>query len=176
TVFLHDALPISILYNGSTWRNTPIYTYVGSSTDEIGIGPGQNIPGYLFCKMLDESAYITPSVRNGSNYWIFMRYAEVLLIYAEAQNEYLDAPDNSIYEAVNEIRSRPGVNMPDIPSGLTKEEMREKIRHERRIELAFESHRFWDMKRWRISTDVLKAAYGMRATKQDDGSFSYQRF
>src|SRR5690606_9677555 len=117
-----------------------------------------------------------PSVRNGSNYWIFMRYAEVLLIYAEAQNEYLDAPDNSIYEAVNEIRSRPGVNMPDIPSGLTKEEMTEKIRHERRIELAFESHRFWDMKRWRISTDVLKAAYGMRATKQDDGSFSYQRF
>src|SRR5690606_5610040 len=111
------------------------------------------------CKMLDETAYTTPTVRNGNNYWIFMRYAEVLLNYAEAQNEYLDVPDESIYDAINEIRRRPGVTMPDIPVGLSKDEMREKIRHERRIELAFESHRFWDIKRWQISEDVLKAAY-----------------
>ncbi len=167
---------MSILYNGAKWRNTLINTFVGGTDGVSGDPNSRNLSGYLFCKMLDENAYMLPTPKNGSNYWIFMRYAEVLLNYAEAQNEYLDAPDNSIYEAVNEIRKRPGVNMPDIPSGLTKVEMRERIRHERRIELAFESHRFWDIKRWRISTDVLKGAYGMKATKQADGSFNYERF
>jgi len=165
---------MSILYNGSSWRNSPIFTYSGAPND--GIGSGRNITGYFFCKMLDETAYTTPTVRNGNNYWIFMRYAEVLLNYAEAQNEYLDVPDQSIYDAINEIRRRPGVTMPDIPVGLSKDEMRERIRHERRIELAFESHRFWDIKRWQISEDVLKAAYGMMATKQPDGSFEYKPF
>lgn len=167
---------MSILYNGSKWRDTPINTYIGATDGVSGDPNSRNLTGYLFCKMLDENAFLLPSPRNGSNYWIFMRYAEVLLNYAEAQNEYLDAPDNSIYEAVNEIRNRPGVNMPNIPAGLTKDEMRERIRHERRIELAFESHRFWDIKRWRISTDVLKDVYGMRPTKQEDGTFHYERF
>ncbi len=84
--------------------------------------------------------------------WVLLRYADVLLLYAEAQNE-LVGPDQSVYDAVNDIRGR--VDMPDVPAGLTKEQMRENIRHERRIELAFEGLRYYDLKRWRIAEDVL---------------------
>ncbi|MDF9801453.1 hypothetical protein OKW21_006762, partial [Catalinimonas alkaloidigena] len=55
--------------------------------------------------------------------------------------------------AINAVRSR--VNMPDLPLGLSQEEMRERIRHERRVELAFEGLRYYDLKRWRIADEVL---------------------
>ena len=67
-----------------------------------------------------------------------MRYAEVLLNYAEAQNE-ATGPDQTVYDAINQIRNRAG--MPGLKSGLSQSEMRERIRNERRIELAFEEHR-----------------------------------
>ncbi|HLT51707.1 MAG TPA: RagB/SusD family nutrient uptake outer membrane protein, partial [Arenibacter sp.] len=84
--------------------------------------------------------------------WVLLRYADVLLMYAEAQNELVGV-DQSVYDALNEIRGR--VGMPDIPTGLTKDPMREVIRHERRIELAFEGLRYYDLKRWRIAEEVL---------------------
>ncbi len=85
--------------------------------------------------------------------WVMLRYAEILLIYAEAQNELLSNPDQSVYDAINDIRNR--VGMPDIPQGLNQAEMRERIRYERRVELAFEGLRFYDLKRWRIAEEVL---------------------
>lgn len=81
---------------------------------------------------------------------IVFRYAEVLLTYAEAQNE-ATGPDPSVYDAINEIRSRESVAMPELEPGLTKEEMREAIRHERRIELALEGLYYSDIRRWRIA-------------------------
>lgn len=86
--------------------------------------------------------------------WILLRYAEVLLNYAEAKNE-ATGPDQSIYDAVNAIRARPGVNMPPIPEGLTKDEMREKIRNERRIEMALEGLRWPDIKRWKTAETYI---------------------
>ena len=80
-----------------------------------------------------------------------LRYAEVLLVYAEAKNE-LSGPDASVYEAVNKVRQR--AELSDL-SGLSKEEMREKIRHERRIELAFEGQRYFDLKRWGIIGTIV---------------------
>lgn len=84
------------------------------------------------------------------------RLAEIYLDYAEALNEYLDAPDQEIYDAVNVVRSR--VSMPSLPlasrpADRTKEGMRERIHNERRVELAFEGHRFWDTRRWLIAAD-----------------------
>ena len=81
-----------------------------------------------------------------------LRFAEVLLIYAEAKNE-ISGPDQSIYDAVNEIRSRAGLD--ELPVGLNQEAMREKIRHERRIEFAFEGQRYFDLKRWGIIGEVV---------------------
>jgi hypothetical protein len=81
---------------------------------------------------------------------IVIRYAEVLLTYAEAQNEF-NGPDVSVYSALNTIRKRPSVNMPEIIPGLTKDQMREVIRNERRIELAFEGLYYSDIRRWKTA-------------------------
>lgn len=85
---------------------------------------------------------------------ILIRYAEVLLTYAEALNEVSNAPNNEVYLALNQIRKRPTVNMPEIETGLNKEQMRDVIRLERRIELALENHYYFDIKRWRTAEIV----------------------
>ncbi|GGW42116.1 RagB/SusD family nutrient uptake outer membrane protein [Arenibacter certesii] len=83
---------------------------------------------------------------------IHLRFADVLLMYAEAQNEAV-GPDQSVYNAINAVRSRS--NMPDLPVQLSKDEMRERIRLERRVELAFEGHHYLDLKRWGVIEDAL---------------------
>ena len=91
--------------------------------------------------------------RNQAHAWILFRYAEILLNYAEARNEALGAPDESVYSAINQIRSRAG--MPGLPEGLSKEQMRDRIRNERRVELSFEEHRYFDVRRWRLFDDPV---------------------
>lgn len=86
--------------------------------------------------------------------WVILRYAEILLIYAEAKNE-ISGPDQSVYAAVNEVRQRPSVEMPPLPEGLTQAEMRERIRHERRVEFGFEGKRYFDIKRWGIAEEII---------------------
>lgn len=80
-----------------------------------------------------------------------IRYAEILLNYAEARNETLGAPDENVYQAVEAIRERAGLSPYELASGLSQEEMREIIRNERQKELAFEGHRFFDVRRWKIA-------------------------
>lgn len=82
------------------------------------------------------------------------RYAEVLLNFAEARNESISAPDQPVYEAVEAIRERAGLDPFSLPAGLTQAEMRLIIRNERQKELAFEGHRFFDVRRWKIAEDV----------------------
>lgn len=89
-----------------------------------------------------------PLVERSAFNVIMIRYAEVLLTYAEAQNE-ANGPDESVYNAINQIRKRIGVDMPEIPRGLTKEQMREVIRLERRVELALEGLYYFDALRWK---------------------------
>ncbi len=85
--------------------------------------------------------------------WVMIRYADVLLMYAEAMNETQSLPTQEIYDVINSIRERSG--MPDLPTGLTQEEMRKRIRHERRVELAFEGHRLYDIIRWQIGDEAF---------------------
>lgn len=89
-----------------------------------------------------------PYVERAAPNIIMIRYAEVLLTYAEAQNES-SGPDDSVYDAINRVRNRTGVNMPDLPESLTKEQMREAIRLERRVELAMEGLYYYDAMRWK---------------------------
>jgi starch-binding outer membrane protein, SusD/RagB family len=88
--------------------------------------------------------------------YVHIRYADILLMYAEAKNE-ADGPDGSIYDALDLIRARAGVNMPPVDrvAYSTKETLRDYIRHERRIELALEGQRYFDLKRWHIAHTVL---------------------
>lgn len=90
------------------------------------------------------------------NDYVHIRYADVLLMYAEAKNE-ATGPDESIYQALNMIRGRAGVNMPNVDKTIynTQELLRSYIRNERRIELALEGQRYFDLKRWHIADIVL---------------------
>ncbi len=83
---------------------------------------------------------------------ILMRYAEVLLNYAEAKIEANNI-DQSVYDAINELRER--VDMPPVEIGKTQEQLRSIVRIERKSELAFEGFRLYDIRRWRIAENVL---------------------
>ena len=91
-----------------------------------------------------------PLVERSEFNFILIRYAEVLLTYAEAQNE-ANGPDDSVYDVINKLRKRPDINMPELQKGLSQDEMREVIRLERRIELAFEGLYYSDILRWKTA-------------------------
>jgi hypothetical protein len=110
--------------------------------------------GYYLCKGIETGgALIYDAASNlsikGTNV-IVIRYAEVLLSYAEAKNEALAAPDNTVYNAINEVRTRAG--LPNLPEGLSKEDMRAAIRDERCVELCFEHLYYFDCLRWKDKT------------------------
>ena len=86
--------------------------------------------------------------------FIVLRYADILLMYAEAQNEFA-GPDATVYDAINKVRARAG--MPDIVAGYTKEQLRDIIRHERRIEFAGEALYYNDLRRWKTAEVALNA-------------------
>lgn len=102
-------------------------------------GDGSHLPGGEY------------SFRSESD-WVHLRYADILLMIAEAENE-VNGPNERVYSSINEVRNRAG--LPDLPAGLGKDEMREKIRHERRIELAFEGLRYFDLRRWKTIKNVM---------------------
>ena len=111
--------------------------------------------GYGFKKYATYSDDVSlPNINNSEINFIVLRYADILLMYAEAQNEVAGS-DVSVYDALHQIRLRAG--MPDVPEGLTKDEMREVIRHERRIELAGEGLYYNDIRRWRTAEVVMNA-------------------
>jgi len=114
--------------------------------------------GFAFKKYTeyDEDTNVTPTgypTTTGLNV-ILLRYADILLMYAEAQNE-ASGPDTNVYDAINQVRSRPSVMMPDVPAGLSQSEMREVIRQERRAELALEGIRYSDIRRWGIAENLM---------------------
>ncbi|WP_215223138.1 RagB/SusD family nutrient uptake outer membrane protein [Echinicola shivajiensis] len=158
---------LSILYNGADWRGRPVESYVGGLDGE-GVN-GATLTGYYMRKFMDPELDILRDQTSTKN-WVILRYAEILLGYAEAQNEAV-GPDASVYEAINEVRDRAG--MPALPEGLSQDEMRAKIRHERRIEFAFEGQRFFDTRRWKTAEDEFNGpVHGLRITQSGD-DFEY---
>ncbi|MGF7037427.1 RagB/SusD family nutrient uptake outer membrane protein [Mucilaginibacter lappiensis] len=86
--------------------------------------------------------------------YVWLRYADIKLMYAEAQNE-ASGPDASVYQQVNEVRARPGINMPPLPANLNQADMRARIQHERRVEFALEGLRYFDLRRWGLAKQKL---------------------
>jgi hypothetical protein len=109
--------------------------------------------GFLNKKGVDSTRATVIGTQSDQD-WIYLRYAEVLLMYAEAQNE-VGGPTADVYSAVNTVRARPGVGMPALPAGLSQDSMRTRIRHERRIELALEGQRYFDLKRWGLDRVII---------------------
>lgn len=141
----------SILFPGATWNEYKDgYTFTWA-----GVAPSESSTGYNFKKYLDPPSLISGLEYDAPQDYSIIRYAEILLAYAEAKNE-LTGPDATIFAALDDIRDRAG--MPAINQSLnnTKEKLREVIRNERRIELAGEGQRYFDIRRWNIAANVMK--------------------
>ena len=170
-------LNATVLYNGASYRGDVIQTYVPGGKDSKD-GPSNwntSKTGYYLKKFMN-NAYPIDNPWNvaGNQPWFYIRYAEILLNYAEAQNEAV-GPDASVYDAVNSIRARASVNMPPLPTGLSQDEMRQAIREERRVELAFEEQRYYDVRRWKIANVVENTpAYGISASVSG-GKYTYNK-
>jgi hypothetical protein len=171
-------LALTVLFNNAMWNDSTVKAYVGG-VDGIGKN-NATTTGYYLKKFIQEKINLTTN-QTASHVWHIFRYGEILLNYAEALNE-VNGPDLvpagytlSARAAVNLIRARTGVAMPPIPAGLSQVAFREKIRNERRIELAFEGHRFWDVRRWMTGAESENAPLkGMRITKSGANLFSYE--
>lgn len=129
--------------------------------------------GYYLRKYQIESLNLL-SGNTGVHSWILFRYPEIYLNYAEALNEW--SPGNAdIKINYDRVRSRTGVAMPGLPAGLTQSDVRVKIRNERRVELAFEDHRFWDVRRWMQAPQYFNAPLrGVDVTQTAANTFSYK--
>ena len=167
----------TVIVNGATFGllGLPVYMYVGAD-DGINNAYGTST-GYLMRKGTDEANKDFYGGQGSDQNWIELRFAEVLLNYAEAQNEVLSIPDESIYAAVEMIRRRAGLSPYQLPVGLNQEQMRNTIRHERYIELSFEQKRYWDLRRWKVAEEVLdgKRFSAIYITKHDNGSYTYEK-
>lgn len=171
----------TLVYNGAKYKYAgqtyTCETFAGGK-NHIDLGPTDDYTrtGYYHCK------YIQPGAGDGVQFnvqtppWKYFRLAEVILNLAEAAAEAGHLEDAK--DAVDEIRAR--VGMPALPSGLSQEDMILRVRNERRVELAWEENRYWDVRRWKRPEenmhDVCAWLTGMRPIKQADGSFTYERY
>ena len=145
----------SIMWNGRIFAGKTYNTYEGP--DKIGSGNATRT-GYCLHKYLDP-AIDGNTQRSWSNF-IYIRYAEILLTYAEAKIRK-EGPDQSVYDAINQVRQRPSVDMPPLTNGLSTEELLKAIILERRIEFTFEGKRLFDIRRLNLAEEVMiKPVYG----------------
>lgn len=164
--------------NWPSWNNKPLETYTGGAN---GLPlTGATPTGYYLKKLLNGNVDLRSGYANTKCHtWITYRLGEFYLNYAEAVFNYLGNADAtsaefpmSAREAVDKIRERAG--MPDFPLGMSNVDFKKKYENERMVELAFEGHRFWDLRRWKEG-DKLKSITEMKITKNADGSFTYKR-
>lgn len=156
-----------IVYDGAPYKldwmpeQDTIYTRIDETyanpdkTNQIDLAGSTDVgdSGYYQKKRLNPDA--APGNDASGQNDLFYRYAEVLLNYAEAQNEAV-GPDQTVYDAINKIRNRS--DLPDLPAGLSQDEMREAIHTERRVELCFENKRYYDNKRWMQQEETMGVA------------------
>lgn len=171
----------SIFYNGADYRGQKIETYRGKAGTAVADGKDYNSTyvntGFYLKKFVDVSIDPKKTEVADHNYPI-IRYAEVLLNYAEAMNEAFGPEVDGLGNgktakwAIDQIRDR--AMQPALPFGLDKTEMRSRIRRERRIELAFEEHRFWDVRHWK-DADSQRQVWLQVIEKDASGKLTYNR-
>ena len=170
-----------VIYNGAKYAGKDIITGT-YSTDDNGLNKiaKSTRTGYYLRKLLRDDCNANPSSTNAQyHYPVYIRYTELFLAYAEAANEAWGPTGSgthgySAYDVIKALHDRAGVGNDylDSVSG-NKEQMRELIRNERRIELSFENKRFWDMRRWKL--DLTEPAMGMQVN-QEGGALTYTKF
>ena len=182
-----------ILVNGETQgaAGAAINTATDATTlDGLNRENGRSTTtGYYLRKLLRSDINLEPSSTTSKKHLpARIRYTEIFLDYAEAANEAegpkanVGGADFSAYDVIKAIRHRAGIGGADDPNydpyldecAESKEKMRELIRNERRLELCFENHRFWDLRRWNAS--LTEPAYGISIKTDATGGVTYTKF
>ena len=171
-----------ILYNGNDYDGRIIYTNINADRDGIGKLSTSTKTGFYLKKLLFENLNIAPAFdTKGVRFTTYVRYTELLLNYAEAANEAWDMDSDPMgygftaRSIIAEIRKRAGIQQPDnyLTSISDKDELRNLIRNERRLELCFEGFRFWDLRRWNSPLALLnEPAKGIRIDNSTYTEFS----
>lgn len=163
----------TVLYNGSSWKGRSIEPYIGGKdgwaawrTDPVP--DGRTTTGYYLRKLVDEK-HNFDEIQGGTQPWIAIRFAEVLLNYAEACYRTND-PINA-NAAVRRIRTRVALPYKD----LTGDNLMKAIRQERKVELAYEGLYYWDMRRWGLAETAFTGlrVHGLKIENNGDGTFKY---
>ncbi|MBN1951541.1 MAG: RagB/SusD family nutrient uptake outer membrane protein [Bacteroidales bacterium] len=139
TIYHGDTMQMWVASDGKTWGF--------DSYKQSGDNPRTN---YVLKKFMPGDDVVISWQEFYTNPWIYFRLGEIYLNYAEAMFELGD--EDVCREYLSKIRER--VGMPPIPSNVSGEELRKRLYNERRIELAFESHRYFDVRRWKIAMEV----------------------
>ena len=169
----------TILANGMSFKGATIETFVGGRDYSATRSDLGTMTGYYLRRYIQETTSFTPeNTVTNKHQWIVFRYAETLLTYAEAMNEYLGNPTAtegnlslSALDALNLVRANAG--MPDVRV-TSQADFREAVRREWRVEFAFEDHRFWDVRRWDIGAATQGQIDGVEITRTGN-QFSYKR-
>ncbi len=166
----------SIIHNGSVYRGDRFEMWVSEdgetwgfdSYKQSGDNPRSN---YVMKKFMPDEDVPLSWQTIYTNPWPHFRLAEIYLNYAEAQFEL--GNEGAARQYVSMVRERAG--MPPIPASVGGEALRDRIRNERRIELAFEGHRFFDIRRWLIADEVENTPIrGMDIIRSDSGDLTYE--
>lgn len=167
----------SILYNGAMWEGRTIETFLGGADGMIPFSTsgaaGSTTTGYYLRKFITENDH-TWDTEGSSHFAPLLRYAEVMLNKAEALAEQSWGENSAAaLSALNDIRGRVGL---PARTAANKEKFMEYLRHERKVELAGEGFRFWDLRRWRLAVETLNGttAHGVKVTKTE-GGFNYEQ-
>ncbi len=163
----------TVLYNGAPWRGEAVETFVdgahGPGNQDI-YNTGVTMTGYYTRKFINEKNINSQDVIKSEENWILMRYAEVLLNYAEAQLHLGNEAEAKVY--INKIRERAG--MPSLAGSETGAALMALYQNERKLELAFEEIYFFDVRRWKTAPSLLSVpVHKMHIIKNANGSFTY---
>ena len=176
-----------ILVNGEKQgsSSTVINTAADATTlDGINRENGKStVTGYYLRKLLRDDVNLNPSsTTDQKHFGARIRYTEIFLDYAEAANEaqgpkaHVGGADYSAYDVIKAIRKRAGVGGDNDPyleeCAQSQDKMRQLIRNERRLELCFENHRFWDLRRWKANLN--ETARGINITTSTTGALVYK--
>lgn len=164
-------LAASIVVNGSSWNGRVIAQAAGETDDMARANASRT--GYYLKKFLTDDLNLTQGATAQHN-WVAYRYGEVLLNYAEAVNEAYGPSSTpagfpmSAKQALQMVRNRAGASLPAVTAS-TVDSFRDAVKHERRVELAFEDHRYWDLLRWKDAMTVLnQPVNGVKITRSGD--------
>ena len=170
-------LALIVARNGEVWPNQELETYVGgANSSSVTYGTPTS---YYLKKYVNQSTIIKANGASSFYHiWITFRLAEFYLNYAEAALNYTGsgytAPTGlsmTAAQAINTVRKRAG--QPDLATNLDFDAFKKKYENERFVELAFEGHRFFDLRRWKEAPEYLKTIKKMTITKNTDGSLTY---